>query len=86
MKKLPNEEVELKKLAVRLGFSTHKLINPETGKTDIPELQSRIINAQRSIRETRLFWIAVISSIASLLSASAAWIAVFYNVKVFGLD
>lgn len=76
MKKLPTDEIELRKLAVLLGVSVHKTVDPATGKTDIPELQSRIINMQRSIRENRLWWVAVISAICSLLSAAAAWFAV----------
>jgi len=76
MKKLPDDEIELRKLAVSLGVSTHNTVDPATGKTDISELQSRIINMQRSIRENRLWWVAVISAISSLLSAAAAWMAV----------
>ena len=77
MKKLPTDEIELRQFARRLGVSTHGLVDPENGKTNIPELQSRIINAQRSIREGRLWRIALISTIISLLSAAAAWWAVF---------
>ena len=76
MKKLPDDEIELRKLAVSLGVSTHNTVDSATGKTDISELQSRIINMQRSIRENRLWWVAVISAISSLLSAAAAWMAV----------
>jgi hypothetical protein len=74
MKKLPTDEIELRKLAQKLGVSTHGTVDSETGKTNVHELQSRIINARRSIREGRLWWIAVISSIVSVLSASAAWL------------
>ena len=76
MKKIPDDEIELRKLAVLLGVSTHKTVDPVTGKTDIPELQSRIINAQRSIMENRLWWVAVIAATSSLLSAAATWFAV----------
>lgn len=76
MKKLPSEEIECRKLAHKLGVSTHGAVDPKNSKTNIPELQSRIINAQRSIREGRLWWIALISTIISLLSAAAAWWAV----------
>ena len=76
MKKLPNDEIELRKLAQKLGVSTHGTVDPESGKTYIPELQSRIINMQRSIREGRFWWIALIAAISSALSALAAWTAV----------
>lgn len=76
MKKLPTDEIELRKLAQKLGVSLHHIFETQKGLTDIPELQSRIINAQRSIREGRLWWIALISAIASMLSALAVWIAV----------
>lgn len=75
MKKLPDDEIELRELALELGVSTHKTVDPTTGKTDIPELQSRIINMQRSIREGRLWWIALVSAIGSLFSALAAWMS-----------
>ncbi len=75
-KKLPDEESEVLKLAQELGVSTHGTLNTQTGRSNIPELQTRIINAQRSMREGRLWWIALISAIASMLSAFAAWIAV----------
>ena len=75
MKKLPTDEVELRKLAIELGVSLHRISNTQ-GLTNIPELQKRIINAHRSIREGRLWLIALISAIASVLSALAAWVAV----------
>lgn len=40
------------------------------------ELQRRVIEAERAIRESRLWWIAVISAVASLVSAVIAIIAV----------
>lgn len=40
------------------------------------ELQRRIIEVERSIRENRLWWIAVISTIASVISAATAIVAV----------
>ncbi len=75
-KKLPTDETEVLKLAEELGVSTHGTLNPDKGRYNIPELQNRIINAQRAIREGRLWWVAVISAIASMFSALAAWIAV----------
>ena len=75
-KRLPTDEIEVLKLAQELGVSTHGTLNPKTGRSDIPELQTRIINAQRAKREGRLWWVALISAVASMFSALAAWIAV----------
>ena len=36
------------------------------------ELQRRVIEAERTIREARLWWIAVISAVASVVSALTA--------------
>ncbi len=41
------------------------------------ELQRRVLEAERGIRESRLWLLAVISAIASVLSAAAAMIAVW---------
>ena len=76
MKKLPDDDVKLRLLAQKFGVSLHGIFNTEKGLTNIPELQSRIINAQRSLRESRLWWIALFSAIASILSALASWTAV----------
>lgn len=76
MGKLSTDEIELRKLAQRLGVSTHGTVDQTKGETNIPELQSRIINAQRSIREGRLWLVAMISAVASVFSALAAWTAV----------
>jgi hypothetical protein len=75
MGKLPTDEIKLRELAQKLGVSTHRTVDPTSGKTNIPELQGRIINMQRSIRENRLWWIALISAISSVFSAMAALIS-----------
>jgi hypothetical protein len=75
-KKLPTDETEVLKLAEKLAVSTHGTLKTESGWSNIPELQSRIINAQRAIREGRLWWVALISAFASMFSALAAWVAV----------
>ena len=43
------------------------------------ELQRRVIEVERSIRENRLWWIALISALASVISASTAIIMVLYK-------
>jgi hypothetical protein len=45
------------------------------------ELQRRVIEAERSIRESRLWKVALISAIASVLSALAALLAVLSIYK-----
>lgn len=40
------------------------------------ELQRRLIEAERSLREQKLWILAVVSAIASVVSAIAAWFAV----------
>ncbi len=40
------------------------------------ELQRRVTEAERGIRESRLWWLAVISAVASVISAITALIAV----------
>ena len=45
-------------------------------RTSDHELQRRVLEAERHIRENRLWIIAVISALASLVSAVAAWVAV----------
>ena len=75
MSRLPTDETELRALAAKLGVSTHGIVDPQTGRTDTTELQSRVINAKRSIREGRLWWIALVSALASAMSAVASWIA-----------
>jgi hypothetical protein len=40
------------------------------------EIQRRVAEAERNIRESRLWIVALISAIASLVSAIAAWVAV----------
>ena len=45
-------------------------------RADDAELQRRVLEAERSLRESRLWIIAVLSALASVFSAVAAWVAV----------
>jgi len=65
---------ELESRAKELGVSLDHLYS-EAGINE-PELQRRVLEAERSLRENRLWIIAFISAIASVVSAIAAWIAV----------
>lgn len=73
-KEIPKGE-ELRRKALRLGVSTNELAS-STGRISEPELQRRVVEAERAIRESRLWILALISAIASVFSAIAAWVAV----------
>jgi len=80
MKKLP-EGKELEDRAKRLGCDIQgDLITQSSSgrrqRTSDYELQRRVIEAERLIRESRLWIIALISAIASAISAAIAIIAV----------
>ena len=76
MKKGSDErEIELKKYANELGVSLQGL-STEGGRFLEVELVSRIINAERSQREHRMWLFALIAAVASALSALAAWVAI----------
>lgn len=64
--------------ATELGVST---TNDTTVRSVIPEaeLQRRVIEAERAIRENKLWIIALFSALASFVSAIASWIAVLRN-------
>ncbi|WP_152909278.1 hypothetical protein [Mariprofundus ferrooxydans] len=66
---------ELTKRAEELGVSLIELYDVHGVRSE-PELQRRVIEAERAERESRLWLIAVISSVASVFSAIAACIAV----------
>lgn len=72
MKKLPTGE-ELQKEVKKLGIS-----QAEIGDND-SLLQHRILEAKRDIRESRLWIIALVSAIGSVISAIAAWYAVLFR-------
>ena len=82
MWKLPVGE-ELRKRAKQLGVAieTDQSVLV-AGHGNVPliaedhELQRRVLEAERHMREHRLWLVAVISAIASLVSAVAAWLAV----------
>lgn len=71
---LPQGE-ELKKRAQELGVSMNEL-HDTWGNMSEPELQRRVLDAERARRESSLWVIALVSAIASVLSALAAWAAV----------
>jgi hypothetical protein len=72
---------ELEKRARALGVDVEGDTRTQSSSGRAPrapdhELQRRLSEAERSIRESKLWLLAVISAIASVLSAAAAIIAV----------
>ena len=83
MRKLPVGE-ELRKRAKQLGVAMEtdqSVLVPGSGNVPLIaedyELQRRVLDAERHIREHRLWLVAVISAVASVISAFAAWLAIF---------
>lgn len=70
-------EVSLRKLAMELGCSLSSTYTSDGKKHIEEEVIRRIQEAARSIRESRLWLIALFSAIVSVISALAAWFAVF---------
>jgi len=67
-------EKALREYAQELGCSLSSSYAPE-GKHLEEEIVRRIQDAMRSIRESRMWWIAILAAIASVFSALAAWFA-----------
>jgi len=72
---------QLEKRALELGVDIQgspvtKSISGRQRKADDHELQRRVIEAERSRRESKLWLIALISAIASVVSAATAIIVV----------
>ena len=66
-------ETSLREYAKELGCSLSS--SYIDGKHLEADLVTRIREAIRSVRESRTWWIAFVSAIASVLSAFAAWVA-----------
>jgi len=77
IKKYDELNIALRKYAHELGVSTDHLVNPETAKTNIPELCSRIGEVER--HRTVIKWTIIGVSIA-LFGIVLAFI---YNVLIF---
>lgn len=73
---LPKGE-ELKRRAAQLGVDTDIQIATSVSTRQAPdhELQRRVLEAERSQREHRLWIVALVSAIFSILAAIAAWVA-----------
>ena len=80
MKRLLQGE-ELKRRARELGVDVEGEPRTQSSSGRSPrapdhELQRRVWDAERAVRESRLWALAVISALASVLSAAAALVAV----------
>ncbi len=80
MSKLPTGE-ELDKRCQRLGVDITGEPRTQSASGSRPrasdfELQRRLIEAERSNREHKLWVVALVSALASVVSALAAWFAV----------
>ncbi len=73
--KADERETALNKYAQELGCSLSSIYTKESKHLE-EEVVRRIQEAMRSIRESRMWWIALISALASVFSALAAWFAV----------
>jgi hypothetical protein len=83
MKKLLQGEA-LEKRARELGCDIQgdpitQSISGHKKRAEDNELQRRVIEAERSNRESKMWILALLSAIASIISAMTAIIAVMYN-------
>ena len=69
----------LRELAQKLGCSLTSTYSGDGSKHLEEEVVRRIQEAARSLREARLWWVAVFSAIASVISSLAAWTAVVFS-------
>src|SRR5271166_667922 len=87
MAKLLEGEI-LEKRCRELGIDTQGPLRTQSSSGSIPrasdyELQRRLIEGERSIRENRTWIVAVVSAIASAISAAAAFVAISKQNVVF---
>ena len=78
-KLLQGDELERKAQELGVDIQGDAITQSSSGRrrrADDVELQRRVLEAERSIRESRLWLLALLSAIASIVSAVAAWIAV----------
>lgn len=74
---IADRDAALRTLAQELGCSMGSIYELQTGKLLEEELVHRIQEAAREERATSLWWVALISSVASVVSALVALVAVY---------
>ena len=67
----------LRERAKELGVSMDRTVDSDAG-TNNAIVQERVMAAERHIRDGRMWMVALVSAIASFISALAAWFAVLY--------
>jgi len=72
-----DREKALMTLAQKLGVSTTRCANPNTGRVEEDIIIDRIYQAYALQYANRSWIIALISSVASVISAAAAWSVIF---------
>lgn len=75
---------ELGKRCIELGVNIEGLPWTQSASGNLPrasdfELQRRLLEAERSVRESRLWLLALISAIAAVLSAAVALVALLHG-------
>jgi hypothetical protein len=78
-KLLQGDELERRAQELGVDIQGDAITQSSSGRhrrADDAELQRRVFEAERSIRESRLWLLALLSAIASVVSAIAAWIAI----------
>lgn len=73
---------ELRNRAMELGVSLEQLPHREPPITVLnePEIQRRVMEAERHRRDSSLWLLALISAVASVISAIAAWYAMAHKL------
>ena len=77
-KLLQGDELEQRAGELGVDIQGDALTQSSSGRrprADDAELQRRVLDAERSIRESRLWLLALLSALASVVSAIAAWVA-----------
>jgi hypothetical protein len=80
VRKLPRGN-DLNELAEKLEVSFHESGLSPGGAENEAIMQARVLAAIRERRDSKTWIIALISAVASLFSAAAAWYAVYYGGK-----
>jgi hypothetical protein len=76
MKKIPQGDA-LKKLANDLGVSFHA--SAGASGTNEAIIQERVLSATRERRDSKTWILALVSAVASALSALGAWCAIIFS-------
>ncbi len=81
---LTGDALKLRAEELGVNIASGEMINVAgQGMASIPahehEIQRRVLEAERHGRESRLWIVALVSAIASVISAAAAWVAIFHG-------